>query len=546
MAIDITRSAQRRAPRVRRAATLAAFTFVAGCATFNPAQDAPHINALLDARGARSAGWERNGSTADVAQVSAWLAQPMTVDTAVRVAMIRSPRLQRTFGQIGLARADVLQALTVANPRFMLERLPLDSGPGTQLGLGLVAPLVDLLVAPARHRLARMEYERARYAIAAGIINVGQDVEADWYRYVGAQQVADMRAASANALKTSADLAQRFFDAGNISELQFAREQAAASEARIAAARAAVDARLARLDLNTVIGLTGAETEWRTSAVLPLPVAREDDPAELRRIASTTNLDLLAARKEEAITAGSARVTKAFRLLGGTEIGYYREEGVDRSVIRGPTLSLELPIFNQGGARVARAFAQLQLARAKLAELELTTNNAVDLSEERVRVFSDIVRVYREALVPQREIVARRSQDEENYMFIGEFEVLLAKAQEYDAYQGFLQSVRDYWLARVDLMRVVGSRLPSERQPSANTPSVQEILTPSPPAPMHMGHGGHGGTAGMDQPAHGTAPAPTTPHDHGAMGGMAMPPPIPAPTPTPTPTPEHHHGGDPS
>jgi cobalt-zinc-cadmium efflux system outer membrane protein len=115
-------------------------------------------------------------------------------------------------------------------------------------------------------------------------------------------------------------------------------------------------------------------------------------------------------------------------------------------------------------------------------------------------------------------------------MFVGEFEVLLAKAQEYDAYQGFLQSVRDYWLARVDLMRVVGSRLPSERQPSENTPSVEQILTPPPPAPMHMGHGGHGGT----------------PHDQSAMRGMAMPAPAPAPTSTPTSPPKHHHSGDPS
>ena len=206
MAIDIIRSARRGAPRIRYAATLAAFALLGGCATFNPAQDAPHINALLDERGARSAGWERNGATADAAQVRAWLAQPMSADLAVRVAMLRSPRLQRTFGQIGLARADVLQALTVANPRFTLERLPLDSGPGTQLGLGLVAPLVDLLVAPARHRLARMEYERARYAIAAGIINVSLDVEADWYRYVGAQQVADMRAQRPRLREADIDL----------------------------------------------------------------------------------------------------------------------------------------------------------------------------------------------------------------------------------------------------------------------------------------------------------------------------------------------------
>jgi len=42
------------------------------------------------------------------------------------------------------------------------------------------------------------------------------------------------------------------------------------------------------------------------------------------------------------------------------------------------------------------------------------------------------------------------------------FELIQAKRQEYDAYQSYLEAIRDYWLARTDLMRAVGARLPSE------------------------------------------------------------------------------------
>lgn len=467
---------------------------LAACATVDPAQDAPEINRLLSDRGALALGWETNDAAGDEAMAQSWLAEPMTVDRAVQMAMLRSPRLQEQYGELGLARAEILEAIQIANPRLSASRMSVEDGPGTEIAYSLAMPLVDLLVLPSRVRLARAEHERARYQIASAVMDVSLEVEAAWYTHVAARQVAEMRSAVADGLGASADLAQRYFDAGNISELQLSREQAAASEARIDAARAAVAARMAHLDLTTLIGLTGPEANWQATTVLPLPVATEDDPAELRRMAAESSLTLLAARREAEISASAAGVTSAFRLLGDTGIGYEREEEIDGGRLSGPTLDLELPIFNQGQARVARAQAQLQVARARLAQIELSSANAVDAGAERVRIVSDIVRIHREALVPQRETVVARSQEEQNYMLIGVFDLIRAKTEEYDAYQSYLEAVRDYWLARVDLMRVVGARLPSEIQASEPTPSVSDILTPPGNAAMPgMDHSNHGG-----------------------------------------------------
>ncbi|OYW39178.1 MAG: hypothetical protein B7Z42_06395, partial [Brevundimonas sp. 12-68-7] len=232
---------------------------VAACATVDPTQDTIEINRLLQERGAPALGWETNAATEDPSSVRDWLAQPMTADLAVRMAMLRSPRLQEQYAELGLARADVLEAIQVANPRLGASRLSLEDGVGEQLTYGLSAPLIDLLVLPSRVRLARLENQRARYQIASAVLDVSLDVEAAWYSYVGATQVAEMRAAVAEALDVSADLSQRYFDAGNITELQLNRELAAASSARIDAARAKVEARMARLELNSLIGLRGSE-----------------------------------------------------------------------------------------------------------------------------------------------------------------------------------------------------------------------------------------------------------------------------------------------
>ena len=76
-----------------------------------------------------------------------------------------------------------------------------------------------------------------------------------------------------------------------------------------------------------------------------------------------------------------------------------------------------------------------------------------------------------------------------NFMLIGAFELLQAKQAEYDAYQGYLDAVRDYWTLRSALKLAVGGELPS----SANLDHDAKIGLPSAPQSnmggMEMDHG---------------------------------------------------------
>ncbi len=518
--------------RFRPAALAVALSLaLSGCASLASRPGDTDINALLAERRGPQVEWSAVGQPPPERQaIDQWLGAPMTAEAAVRVAMLRSPRLQQEYARLGLARADVLEAVQVANPTLSLSRSYLDPGSGYNRLAGLTLPLADLLVLPVRTRLAHAEYERAKLEIAGAVLNVAADVEAAWYTYVGAQQVADMRTAVAGGADAAAELAQRFFDAGNISELQLKQEQAAASEARIIAARARAEAGRARLTLNTLLGLSGQDATWATSDRLPMPVAAEDDPQQLAELARTSSLELLAARQQADILMDALGITRKLRWLGGSEIGYERERDADGTRLRGPTLDLELPIFNQGQAKLARAEALLAEARARVAQAELGVDNAVRLGAEQVRELSQVVAIHREALIPQREKVVERSQQEQNFMLIGVFELIQAKVQEYNAYESYLEAVRDYWLARVELMRAVGQRLPSDAAIGDRTPSVQDILTPSAQEAM----------PGMDHSGHDMSSMPTAPADamegmdHSGMDMPAKPGASAAPTPVPT------------
>ncbi len=427
---------------------------------------------------------------ADAASINEWLISPISPDTAVRIAMLRSPKLQQEYARLGLARADILEAVQISNPGISLLRQNQSPGNGVQRTLGFALPLVDLIMLPSRSRLAHADFERARFDTAKAVFDVALDVESAWYAYVGAQQVADMRAAVSNASDVSAELAERFYAAGNISELQLNQERAAASEARLEAGAAMAEATRRRLELNNLMGLDSDESPWAALDRLPLPVASEDDPEELITIAREKNLQLLAARQQLMVMQSSYKATRNWRWLGATGIGYEREKESDGTRLSGPSLNLELPIFNQGQAKIAKAQALLADAQARLRQSELSIGNDIRANANVVRAHAEAIGIYRNSLIPQRETVLARSQQEQNFMLIGVFELIHAKAREYDAYQGYLEAVRDYWQARVELTRSVGERLPSDASKKENTPSVEDILKPKGGMEV-MDHSGH-------------------------------------------------------
>lgn len=512
---------------------------LAGCASLAPQPASDGISSLVEPRGAAAVDWNAVGGPASEREaISQWLDQPMTLDAALRVAMVRSPRLREEYARLGLARADVLEAVQLENPRLSLSRLSVDGG-GHDRAAGLSLPLVDLLVLPMRARLAAADYERSKLDVASAVLGIAADVEAAWYAHVAARQVAAMRAAVAEGSAASAELAQRFFDAGNISELQLRQEQAIASQARIDALRARAEAGRHRLALNSLLGLSGDQADWEASENLPLPVPREDEAEQLVKLAREGNLDLLAARQEAAVLADALELTRKLRWLGGSEIGYERENDADGKRLRGPHLSLELPVFNQGQAKLARAQAQLAGALARVERAELASENAVRLGAEAVSAMREVVATHRDSLVPQREAIVARSQERQNFMLIGVFELVQAKVAEYSAYEAYLEAVRDYWLARVELSRAVGRRLPSDADAKARTPSVQDILQP---AGESMDHSQHGG---MDPAKHGAKPGEV--EDHSGHAAPAAPAPAPAPEPEEEKEDEHahHHGATP-
>lgn len=471
----------------RPVAVLAAAAALTACAGLPRERGYAQTDALVRSRLDAAPAWSAQLAP-DVAAAPV-PTQPLTAADAVRLAFQHNPRVRQAYARLGLGRAELEDARRIGNPTLGYTRLSPRDGGGSEITRSIGLGLGDLLLLGSRTRFANGELDRLQQSAASDLLQLASEVEAAWYVCAGADQIAAMRDLVAQSADHAAELAQRFFDAGNISRLQLEQELAAAAQARIAAVRAAVDALRARAALADLLGLPSNE-QWQTLRQLPAPPATIFDADALTALALDQRLDLAAARQDVVLREDALGVARRWRWLGGVELGYERESEADGGVKRGPSLALGLPIFNQGQGSVARADAQLLDARAQLDAQLLEARNAVQQGVEHVALARDIAERYRQVLVPRREAIVARTQEQVNFMLRGVFELIAAKQDEYDAYEEYLEAVRDYWIARAELRRLVGGRLPDDDTPAQPGIGIDTILPAEEPTPMdHSQHG---------------------------------------------------------
>jgi cobalt-zinc-cadmium efflux system outer membrane protein len=459
-----------------------ALLVLGGCAGIPAGNGRGDVDQLLVERG-RSV----DDATSDL--LASLMGAPLTPDSAIRIALLNNPGLQSTYASLGFGAADVYEAGRIRNPVLGASVLSSSrSDERDQVTFGLVTSFTDLITLPARTRLAEGSFAALQHAVGAEVLNVAAQTEKTYFEYVGAQQVAALRAQIAKAGALSAALATRYQEAGNLTPRALALERAAASQAQLAVLDAQAAAYSARTALAQMLGLSVAEN-WTVPAQLPLPVAQEDDLAALLLLAEESRLDLASARAQAEVRAEQLGVVGWTRWLGELDIGFEKERESGGGTLSGPSLAWEIPLFNQHQDALLRADTELQLAVNEVRRIATDVDNSVRLAYAKVGNARARITEYQDVMIPQRVATVTAAQQEVNYMLIGVFELLALKQDEYDAYQGYLEAIRDYWLARADLGLATGTVLPSNARIGDQRVNVEQFTQPASGGMDHSAHG---------------------------------------------------------
>jgi cobalt-zinc-cadmium efflux system outer membrane protein len=207
------------------------------------------------------------------------------------------------------------------------------------------------------------------------------------------------------------------------------------------------------------MGLWGEKTGWRMAAQLPALPDSEIALDRLESLAVARRLDLAALRKRVEADMASLNLIEDFRFFGSVEVGASTEKDTDGARVAGPSLSFDLPVFDQRQAKIARAESELRRSRQRYEALAIAVRSEVRAARDRLIAARDIAAHYRDVVIPLQERLVTLTQQQYNFMLTGAFDLLLAKQNEIRAYRDYLDALRDYWIAKSDLELAAGGSL---------------------------------------------------------------------------------------
>ena len=433
---------------------------VGGCASLPRSTTPPAVAETARDRLGKRVEWVAASGRGDVvrAEIAGLLAQPLGVEDAVQVALLNNRGLQSAFAGLRVAETDLVQAGRLANPRFSTTRTR--SGDSFKYETSLALPVLGLLTMPAALGMERQRVAAVGLEVSDRVLRLAAETRQAYFTAVAAEATVRYLDTAREALDATSELAQRMQRVGNLSRLEALRERAVHMDAATQLARARVASVAARERLVRLLGLTGEQASLRLPAELPgLPAAPAEMP-DLESFALTRRLDLLAARRQAEATAASLGLVRATRFVNVLELGPATVLEAGEQAKKGYTISIELPLFDWGDSRVARAEAVYMQTLEQVAQVALEARSEVREAHAACANAWEVATRYRDENVPLRRTISEEHLLRYNGMLIGVFDLMADARDQIAAAQGYLDALRDFWLAEAALQQALGGRLP--------------------------------------------------------------------------------------
>jgi len=440
--------------------------------------------------------------TADVCaeeKVGALLADGLTIDEAIAVALLNNRAFQAAFEEIGVSRAELVQSGLLSNPTLGLGlRFP-EGGGRSNLSLALAQQLVDLWQIPVRKRIAQSQLEHTIRSVASQAVALASDTQVRYWQLLALQRAEALAREDVELARQSVELARDRFNAGEAGKLDVNLARAASLETQQRLITLRGELHGAQADLARVLGLSRREQSWELSDELPEAAAGAFDEDALWCEALAQRLDAQAAamqvRAAEAeiraqildifpdvtigaelertesralpgrkIVADTARASVRSGQLAAPDIQTRGERRSELSQIidslLGPTLEITLPLWHQNQPQIARARFQAAQRRQEFEDLLDQIAQDVGVAVATARSAAESAAFIRDQALPlARENVetarrAYRAGEQSIVVLIEAQRGLIAQRREY------VNARRDNAIALAELQRAIGGRHP--------------------------------------------------------------------------------------
>jgi outer membrane protein TolC len=304
---------------------------------------------------------------------------------------------------------------------------------------------------PKMLEIERLNFERTKQEVALNVLRLAYQTRLDYFNAVAAnEQLAYSRQVKESA-QASAEMAKRMVKAGNWNQLELAREQGFYADALLDELTAKQKQSAAHEALSRLLGVSVNQLLLQKRLPdLPKTVA---DSAQFEKDAFEQRLDLQAARLQVQNLAKQLGLTKTTSVINTLELGPARvlEGRRGDAYKKGVDISFELPLFDWGGAKVARAEAIYMQGVHRAANVAINAQSEIREAHSRYLTSYDIARQYHDEIVPLRKKVLDEKLLRYNGMLVSPFELFADARAQVASVKTYIEKLNEFWLADTEL-----------------------------------------------------------------------------------------------
>lgn len=477
---------------VRHIGAACLFALQGACATVDPTHD--YLNAadrIGSATGVSNAyGPDGDGVSEAIERL---LADGITADEAVQISLLNNPGLQAAFMDIGIARSDLVQAGLFSNPFVGLSARFPDAGGLANLEASVAQNIAELWLIPVRRGAAQRELDQAVLNLARKAAVLAAECKAAYYDAVGEAERLSITRENLAIAQNLLDMALTRQKAGAATELDVNLSRSLAIDAELAVESARLAASDARRRLAQLLGIEADAERLQLADPLPRLPANVPEPEALVSAAKAWRLDIRSAR--QAVSAAEWRLKEQYRLILPTvEIGIALErderrpssgrniladttrasianggltapeieprstlsDAEEQNIIIGPSLGVELPIFDQNQAQIAKAQYVYEQSVKTLDAFERAATQEVRGAVDRAVTAWRVAGMYRDRSLPLAESNLDLSRQAYLAGQVSFLSVLEAQRFFLESRRGYIEAALAAAIAIPELERVIG------------------------------------------------------------------------------------------
>ena len=452
-----------------------------GCVSFSGDAKFSNVQALASSHTKAALTWAKTDDDQDVInnQVAKLLSQPLSADDAVQIALLNNKGLQATYFELGISEAQLVQASTLPNPSLSMLHTSRNNGGVSNYKIEqfLTFNIFALITMPQSVEIEQRRFEQTQTQVTMAVLDLAVQTRKAYFKALAAQENVRLMEQANTASEAANELGARLGKVGNWTRLQELGLRNAQQNTSLTLARAQQSNQIAREQFIRLLGLSGKQLAFRLPEHLPkLPKQLASLPAT-EQAGIDGRLDLQAIRLQTEALAKNLGLTKATRFINVLEFGPGRtlEGPLSDPYQYGYSISFELPIFDWGTAKIARAEAIYLQALNVAAQAAINAQSEIRESYKTHSANYEVANRYQSEVLPLRKQIALENQLRYNAMLISVFDLLSDAQLQIYAVNSAIEATRDFWIAQVNLEMDMNSKPQAERLPLSPTNNVGEL-----------------------------------------------------------------------